>query len=90
MDKDDDAGIESRFVGYAGVGNVWLDREGLRFTTDRMIGTRFTTLRERLGDSFIAVELPGATPRDHSVLTEQRDDASVERVIGFLRERLVP
>ena len=61
---------------------------GLRFTGDKLVGTRFDTLRELLGDAFIAVELPSSSPRDHSVLTEQRDEASVRRVIDFLGERL--
>lgn len=61
---------------------------GLRFTGDRAVGTRFDSLRELLGDAFIAVELPSSKPTDHSVLTEQRDEASVERVIDFLREKL--
>lgn len=63
---------------------------GLRFTGDRAVGTRFESLRELLGDAFVAVELPSTSRRDHSVLTEQRDDASVERVIEFLRARLRP
>ena len=62
---------------------------GLRFTGDRMVGTRFETLRGLLGDSFIAIELPSAAPSDHSVLTEQRDDASVEEVLRFLERRLL-
>ena len=62
---------------------------GLRFTGDRMVGTRFETLRRLLGDSFIAIELPSAAPSDHSVLTEQRDDASVEEVLRFLERRLL-
>jgi dienelactone hydrolase len=61
---------------------------GLRFTDDKLVGGRFDSLRDLLGDSFIAVELPSATKRDHSVLTEQRDDASVQRVIDFLRSKL--
>jgi dienelactone hydrolase len=61
---------------------------GLRFTGDRAVGTRFDSLRELLGDAFIAVELPSSKPTDHSVLTEQRDDASVQRVIDFLRTKL--
>ncbi len=61
---------------------------GLRFTGDRLVGTRFATLRERLGDAFIAVELPSSSPRDHSVLTEQRDDEAVQRVLDFLVEKL--
>ncbi len=62
---------------------------GLRFDQDQAVGTRFDTLREKLGDSFIAVELPSATKRDHSVLTEHRDDDSVERVLDFFAEKLL-
>jgi dienelactone hydrolase len=62
---------------------------GLRFTGDRAVGTRFESLRTLLGDRFLAVELPSSGPRDHSVLTEQRDDASVERVIDFFRSKLL-
>lgn len=62
---------------------------GLRFTGDRMVGNRFDTLRELLGDAFIAVELPSSKWDDHSVLTEQRDDASVQRVIDFLATKLL-
>jgi dienelactone hydrolase len=61
---------------------------GLRFDQDRAVGTRFATLRDKLGDAFIAVELPSRSKSDHSVLTEQRDDASVERVLDFLVEKL--
>ncbi len=61
---------------------------GLRFTGDKMVGDRFDSLRDLLGDSFIAVELPSSKPSDHSVLTEQRDEESVQRVIEFLREKL--
>jgi dienelactone hydrolase len=61
---------------------------GLRYTGDTLVGDRFTTLREVLGDAFIAVELPSVNKRDHSVLTEQRDDASVRRVIDFFVEKL--
>lgn len=61
---------------------------GLRFTGDPLVGTRFDSLRELLGDAFIAVELPSSAKRDHSVLTEQRDEPSVQRVLDFLREKL--
>jgi dienelactone hydrolase len=61
---------------------------GLRFTEDWAVGDRFTTLREKLGDAFIAIELPSNKRSDHSVLTEQRDDASVVRVIDFFKEKL--
>jgi dienelactone hydrolase len=62
---------------------------GLRFTDDRLVGDRFSSLRDLLGDAFIAIELPSTKKSDHSVLTEQRDDASVERVIEFLRAKLL-
>lgn len=62
---------------------------GLRFTGDKAVGTRFDSLRELLGDAFIAIELPSTSPRDHSVLTEQRDEASVRRVIEFFQEKLL-
>ena len=63
---------------------------GLRFTGDALVGTRFVTLRQLLGDAFIAVELPSATKRDHSVLTEQRDEPSVAQVLQFFRDKLHP
>jgi dienelactone hydrolase len=62
---------------------------GLRFTDDSFVGDRFSTLRDVLGDAFIAVELPSAHKRDHSVLTEQRDEASVQRVLDFFAEKLL-
>ncbi|NND74736.1 MAG: dienelactone hydrolase [Ilumatobacter sp.] len=62
---------------------------GLRFTDDTFVGDRFSTLRDRLGDAFIAVELPSAKKTDHSVLTEQRDEASVQRVLDFFAEKLL-
>src|SRR4051794_21917528 len=61
---------------------------GLRFIEDMAVGTRFDTLRRELGDRFIAVELPSNHKRDHSVLTEQRDEKSVQRVLDFFREKL--
>jgi len=63
---------------------------GLRFTGDKLVGDRFASLRALLGDAFIAIELPSSSPKDHSVLTEQRDEASVQRVLTFLRTRLSP
>jgi dienelactone hydrolase len=62
---------------------------GLRFTGDRLVGTRFDSLRQLLGDAFIAIELPSSKKTDHSVLTEQRDDESVRRVLSFFREKLL-
>ena len=61
---------------------------GLRFDQDKLVGTRFDSLRALLGDAFIAIELPSASKRDHSVLTEHRDDASIQRVIAFLQSKL--
>lgn len=59
---------------------------GLRYVDDPAVGSRFDTLREELGDKFIAVEFPG---RKHSTLTEHRQQEGVDRVLAFLRERLV-
>jgi dienelactone hydrolase len=61
---------------------------GLRFTGDKLVGDRFESLRNLLGDAFIAVELPSQTARDHSVLTEQRDEPSVQQVLQFFRAKL--
>lgn len=61
---------------------------GLRFTQDKLVGTRFDSLRDLLGDAFIAIELPSQSPKDHSVLTEQRDEDSVQRVLEFFKEKL--
>ncbi|MEY3806622.1 MAG: hypothetical protein RIR69_1434 [Actinomycetota bacterium] len=61
---------------------------GLRFDQDKLVGDRFAQLRELLGDAFIAIELPSSSKSDHSVLTEQRDEASVEKVLSFLTEKL--
>jgi dienelactone hydrolase len=63
---------------------------GLRYTDDSFVGDRFSSLRELLGDAFIAIELPSSKKSDHSVLTEQRDEASVERVLDFFVEKLQP
>jgi len=62
---------------------------GLRFTQDKLVGNRFDSLRTLLGDAFIAIELPSQSPTDHSVLTEQRDEASVQRVLDFFAEKLL-
>ena len=63
---------------------------GLRFTGDKLVGSRFDQLRSLLGESFLAVELPSSKKSDHSVLTEQRDEASVQRVLDFFCEKLLP
>jgi dienelactone hydrolase len=62
---------------------------GLRYTGDKLVGSRFDRLRDLLGDSFLAVELPSTKKSDHSVLTEQRDEASVQRVLDFFAEKLL-
>ena len=61
---------------------------GLRFTQDKFVGDRFASLRNLIGDAFIAVEIPSQSPKDHSVLTEQRDEDSVQRVLAFFSEKL--
>jgi dienelactone hydrolase len=61
---------------------------GLRFDQDKLVGERFASLRELLGDAFVAIELPSTSKKDHSVLTEQRDEASVQKVLEFLKQKL--
>lgn len=61
---------------------------GLRFDKDKLVGDRFSSLRSLLGDAFVAVEIPSSSPKDHSVLTEQRDEDSVQRVLQFFTDKL--
>ena len=61
---------------------------GLRFTGDKLVGTRFAELHKLLGDAFIAVEFESTAKSDHSVLTEQRQELGVQRVIEFLKLKL--
>lgn len=58
---------------------------GLRYRTDAATGTRFDTLRRELGDRFIAVEFEG---EGHSVLTRDRQEEGVARVLDFFDEKL--
>lgn len=58
---------------------------GLRYRSDPATGTRFDTLRQEIGDRFIAVEFEG---KGHSVVTEHRQQEAVDRVLGFFQERL--
>ncbi len=61
---------------------------GLRFTGDKLVGTRFAELRKLLGDAFISVEFESTKKSDHAVLTEQRQELGVQRVIEFLKLKL--
>jgi dienelactone hydrolase len=58
---------------------------GLRYRSDPMVGTRFTTLTEALGQNFLTVELEG---RQHSTLTEHRSQQAVDAVLEFFAARL--
>lgn len=60
---------------------------GLRFTGDMAVGTRFDTLTDEIGDAFIKVEWPG---RQHSTVTEHRQQEGVDRVLAFFGEKLTP
>jgi hypothetical protein len=53
-----------------------------------LVGTRFNSLRELLGDAFVAVEFESTTKQDHSVLTEQIQEEGVARVLEFLKLKL--
>lgn len=61
---------------------------GLRYNGDKLVGTRFDSLRKLLGDAFIAVEFDSVTKQDHSVLTEQIQEEGVIRVLNFFQEKL--
>ena len=63
---------------------------GLKYSHDRLVGSRFDTLTDLLGEAFIAVEFPSSRAADHSVLTEQRRDAGVAAVLAFLADKLSP
>ena len=76
---------EARIVERAQAGCQVL---GLRFTGDKLVGTRFNSLRELLGDAFVAVEFESTTKQDHSVLTEQIQEEGVARVLEFLKLKL--
>ncbi|MBZ5736280.1 dienelactone hydrolase family protein [Nocardioides sp. TRM66260-LWL] len=58
---------------------------GVQYASDPLTGTRFDTLDRELGPAFLRVDLPG---KGHSVVTEQRDQGAVDRILGFLDERL--
>jgi len=58
---------------------------GLRYQDDPAVGRRFDTYRHEFGDNFLAVEFPG---RKHNTLTEHRQQEAVDRVLGFLNQRL--
>ncbi len=76
---------EARIVERAQAGCQVL---GLRFTGDKLVGTRFDSLRKLLGDAFVAVEFESSTKQDHSVLTEQIQEEGVTRVLEFLKLKL--
>jgi dienelactone hydrolase len=61
---------------------------GLRYTGDKLVGTRFATLRKLLGEAFIAVEFASTSKQVHSVLTEQIQPEAIERVLQFLHDKL--
>jgi dienelactone hydrolase len=60
----------------------------LQFHADFAVGERLAVMQAELGDAVTAVRIPSRKRADHSVLTEQRDEPSVQRVLAFLRERL--
>ena len=62
---------------------------GLRYKGDRLVGTRFAELHKLLGDAFISVEFESSAKSDHSVLTEQRQELGVQRVLEFLKSKLL-
>lgn len=78
LSPDDLATVKERAAGGCAV-------LGIQYASDPMTGTRFDTLDRELGDGFLRVDLPG---KGHSVVTEQRSQVAVDRVLGFFEERL--
>lgn len=78
LSPDDLATVKERAANGCGV-------LGIQYASDPMTGTRFDTLDRELGDGFLRVNLPG---KGHSVVTEQRSQVAVDRVLGFFAERL--
>ena len=58
---------------------------GLRYRSDPAVGKRFDSLTREIGDEFIRVEFEG---RQHSTLTEHRQQEAVDRVLAFFADRL--
>ena len=59
---------------------------GLRYKGDKAVpDERFQRLRDELGDGFDPMEFEG---RKHSVLTEHLQEAGVQKVLDFFRQRL--
>jgi dienelactone hydrolase len=77
---------EARIVERAQAGCQVL---GLRFTGDKLVGSRFASLHKLLGNAFVAVEFESASKQDHSVLTEQIQEEGVSRVLEFLKSKLL-
>ena len=78
LSPDDLAAVKERAAGGCAV-------LGIQYASDPMTGTRFDTLDRELGDGFLRVDLPG---KGHSVVTEQRSQVAVDRVLAFFEERL--
>ena len=58
---------------------------GVRYASDPLVGSRFDSLTDLVGDAFVRVELEG---RGHSTVTEQRSQRAVDAVLDFFGERL--
>lgn len=58
---------------------------GLRYRSDRAVGTRFETLTRELGGAFLRVEFDG---KGHGTLTEHRQQEGVDRVLAFFAAKL--
>ncbi len=78
LSPDDLAAVKQRAAGGCTV-------LGIQYASDPMTGSRFDTLDRELGDGFLRVDLPG---KGHSVVTEQRSQVAVDRVLAFFEERL--
>jgi dienelactone hydrolase len=58
---------------------------GLQYPSDVATGTRFDSLTREIGDAFIRIEFPG---KGHGTLTEERQQAAVDKVLAFFDDKL--
>lgn len=58
---------------------------GIRYASDPLVGTRFDTLTDLIGEKFLRVELEG---KGHSTVTEHRSQVAVDAVLEFFESRL--
>jgi hypothetical protein len=88
-DRNRFAGIESRFYGAGGIGNIWYDREGFRWRTDYgisvtrqdpTVGDSQTFAGLRLSSDFLRKLSAATTLTNLTIADENLDDTSDLRI----------